>query len=62
MTAETIVWDDSGFRDAMTELIKRAQDLRPLTADIAETLVESTQKRLTTGTAPDGVPWPATHN
>jgi len=59
MTAKTIVWDDGGFRDAMTELVGRAQDLRPLMADIAETLVESTQRRFKTGIAPDGVPWPA---
>ena len=54
-----IEFDDGVFRAAAAELIKRAQDLRPLTADIAESLVESTQKRFITGTAPDGVPWPA---
>lgn len=54
-----IEFDDGGVRAALDALIKKGTNLQPLMADIAETLVKSTQKRFATGTAPDGVPWPA---
>lgn len=51
--------DDRQFQAAFRELTKRAIDMTPLMADIAETLTESTQRRFQTGTDPDGIPWPA---
>jgi phage gpG-like protein len=54
-----IEWDDREAQALFKELIRRGQDLSPLMADIGETLLESTQERFQTSTAPDGSIWPA---
>lgn len=60
MTGEfTIHVIDDAVQAAFRRLIARGNDLTPLMAEVAEHLVESTQKRFATSTGPDGVPWPA---
>jgi phage gpG-like protein len=55
----TIHFDGAAVTRAFAALSARARDLSPLMADIAEHLVESTQRRFQSGVGPDGVPWPA---
>lgn len=43
--------------DALDDLQRRADNPRGVLALIGERLVESTQQRFATGTAPDGTPW-----
>ena len=42
---------------ALNDLAGRVGDLRPALQAIGENLVESTQRRFATSTAPDGTPW-----
>ena len=49
--------DDRQFRRAMERLAARAKDLTPVLRGIGEYLVQTTQDRFKTQTAPDGTPW-----
>ncbi|CAM3352237.1 phage virion morphogenesis protein [Paracidovorax anthurii] len=48
--------DRSGL-DYLHELVGRAQDMRPVLAEIGEDMVESTKGRFASATAPDGSAW-----
>lgn len=52
-----ISWDDTRFTAAFDALLARLQDTAPLMADAAELLLESAQRRFTTGVDPSGTPW-----
>ncbi len=41
----------------LNELLKKAEDLQPFHASVGEHLLNSTQDRFDTETAPDGSPW-----
>lgn len=43
--------------DYLHSLVARAQNLRPLLAEIGEDMAESTKQRFNTATAPDGTAW-----
>ena len=49
--------DNAAVLDALGELLRRAQDLRPALIEIGERMAASTQARFASGTAPDGTPW-----
>lgn len=53
----TITLDDAAVQAAFDRLTRLARDASPMMAEIAEHLLESTQRRFDTGTGPDGVPW-----
>lgn len=55
----TITVDDAAVRAAFKRLTAFGRDASPMFAEIAEYLVESTQRRFDTSTAPDGMPWAA---
>lgn len=50
-------WDDRDFQAVCVDLIGRGERLRPLMKGVGEELVESTRKRFSTKTAPDGQAW-----
>ncbi|MCY1648180.1 phage virion morphogenesis protein [Caulobacter sp. SL161] len=56
--ALTITFDDLGVTSGLRRMQARADDLRPVLADIGAELESSTVKRFVTNVAPDGVPWP----
>lgn len=53
----TITLDDAAVQAAFDRLTRLGQDASPMFAEISEHLLESTQRRFDSGTAPDGVPW-----
>ena len=52
-----IEWDDREVVKKLQKLWAVTGDLSPALKEINEVLVESTQKRFSTGTAPDGQKW-----
>ena len=50
---------DSAVLDALTRLLRAAEDPRPALRDIGELLVASTKQRFATSTGPGGEHWPA---
>lgn len=59
MTAFTITVDDAQVLAALRRLRQHSEDITPALKQIGERLVESTQDRFATSTAPDGTPWAA---
>jgi phage gpG-like protein len=57
--------EDEKVQKAFAEAMASASDLRPLTQQLGEVLIETTKKRFDTSTAPDGSRWepnsPATY-
>ena len=53
----TITIDDAAVQAAFRRLMEFGRDPSPMMAEIAEHLLESTQRRFDTGTDPDGSPW-----
>lgn len=53
----TITIDDAAVQAAFVRLQRIGQDASPMMAEIAEHLLESTQRRFDTGIGPDGQPW-----
>jgi phage virion morphogenesis protein len=53
----TITIDDAAVQAAFKRLRDFGQDASPMFAEIAEHLLESTQRRFATSTAPSGIPW-----
>lgn len=53
----TITLDDAAIQAAFDRLTRIGRDTSPMMAEIAEHLLESTQRRFDSGTDPDGVPW-----
>jgi len=49
--------DDRQVRQALDRLLRATRDLSDPMAEIAEVLLENTQKRFERGQAPDGTPW-----
>ena len=49
--------DDREVLDVLAKLAQRAGDLTPALAQVGEDLVDSTRRRLATGTGPDGARW-----
>lgn len=58
-TGISIEIDDREARAALARLATRAERLAPALAEIGEALVQSTQARFVSETAPDGAPWAA---
>lgn len=54
-----VVINDKSALDALAGILRRAQDYRPVLAEIGEDLTESTKRRFATSTAPDGSTWTA---
>jgi len=52
-----ITIDDTAVQAAFLRLTRIGQDASPMMAEIAEHLLESTQRRFDAGTGPDGAPW-----
>lgn len=59
MAMITIEIDSRPVLDALQKLSRRGGDLSPALKAIGNDLVESTQRRFATSTAPDGTPWAA---
>lgn len=59
MAMITIEIDSRPVLDALNELRRRGSNLSPALKAIGNDLVESTQRRFGTSTAPDGTPWAA---
>lgn len=59
MTAFTITVDDAQVLAALRRLRQHSEDITPALKQIGERLVESTQDRFATSSAPDGTPWAA---
>jgi len=59
VTAFTITVDDEQVLAALARLRSRTDNLGPVLGKIGERLVESTQARFASSTAPDGTPWAA---
>ena len=59
MTAFTITVDDEQVMAALRRLRQHTDNIAPALAKIGERLVENTQARFATSTAPDGTPWAA---
>lgn len=57
MDKVTIMLADAEVQAWFGKLIDLGQDLRPVLSDFGEILIESTQRRFVTGTAPDGSTW-----
>lgn len=57
MSSFSVNVDDEQVRAALQRLRGRAENLSPLMQRIGELLVESTQDRFSTATAPDGSAW-----
>lgn len=58
MTADIVIkLDDAAVQAAFDRLLRFGQNTGPMMADMAEHLLESTQRRFDTATAPDGAPW-----
>lgn len=55
--AVTITLDDAAVQAAFDRLTRLGRNASPMMAEIAEHLLESTQRRFDTGTGPDGAPW-----
>lgn len=55
--ALTITIDDAAVQAAFKRLTDLGRDASPMMAEIAEHLLESTQKRFASGKGPDGQPW-----
>lgn len=55
----TIQVDDAAVQAAFQRLIAFGRDASPMFAEISEHLLESTQRRFASSTAPDGTPWAA---
>lgn len=53
----TITLDDAAVQAAFDRLTRLGQNASPMMAEIAEHLLESTQRRFDSGTDPAGVPW-----
>lgn len=53
----TITLDAAAVQAAFDRLTRLGQGASPMMAEIAEHLLESTQRRFASGTAPNGVPW-----
>ena len=51
--------NDRQVLDTLNQLVSRAQNLRPAFAEIGEDMLESTKRRFSTATDPDGKPWAA---
>lgn len=49
--------DNRRVLDALNGLAKRTQDMRPAFQDLGEYFIESTKRRFSTKTAPDGTSW-----
>lgn len=49
--------DNQRVLDALNGLMKRAGDVRPALQDMGEYFIESTKRRFTSKTAPDGTRW-----
>ncbi len=52
-----IAFDDARARAALASLREKTGNLRPVLLAIGEDLEESTKRRFSTATAPDGTPW-----
>ena len=48
---------DRQVSEALSRLIRRSQDLRPVQADLGEYFIESTKRRFATKTGPNGIRW-----
>jgi len=59
MAMITIEIDSRPVLDALNELRRRGTNLSPALKEIGEDMVESTKRRFSTSTAPDGHPWAA---
>lgn len=59
MAMITIEFDSRPVLDALNELRRRGSNISPALHAIGNDLVESTQRRFGTSTAPDGTPWAA---
>jgi phage virion morphogenesis protein len=59
MTTVTVKYTDRLVQDRLSQIISHAQNMRPAFAEIGEDLVDSTKRRFTTATAPDGTAWAA---
>lgn len=55
----SITIEDDGFRDALTRLIARTHELRPVFEEIGSALLATTQQRFEAEAGPDGAAWPA---
>lgn len=51
--------EDEGFREALTRLIERTANLRPVFDEIGSSLLASTEARFEAETGPDGTAWAA---
>lgn len=57
MTTITIELDTREVTDAISALVARMRDPRPLMQDIGEVMVQSTKNRFGAGIGPDGAAW-----
>lgn len=48
---------DRQVSEALSRLVRRCQDLRPIQADLGEYFIESTKRRFATKTGPNGIRW-----
>lgn len=55
----TITVESAAVQRAFDRMIRLGRDPSPMMAEIAEHLLESTQRRFQTSTGPDGRPWAA---
>lgn len=57
--ALTLTIDNDEILGGLRRMRERAEDLRPVLADIGDELTSSTVKRFVSNVAPDGTPWKA---
>jgi phage virion morphogenesis protein len=55
----TVKVNDRQVLDALSEIVSRIKNPRPALKEIGEDLTDSTKRRFTTATAPDGSAWAA---
>ena len=55
----TVKIDDRQVLDTLNQLMSRAKNLRPAFAEIGEDLLDTTKRRFSAATSPDGKAWAA---
>jgi phage virion morphogenesis protein len=59
MTTVTVKYNDKQVQDRLSEIIGRAKNMRPAFLEIGEDLVDTTKRRFSSATSPDGTAWAA---
>jgi len=55
----SITIQDDGFREALTRLLDRTANLKPVFDEIGSALLATTEQRFESESGPDGAPWAA---